>query len=82
MATPMLIASICTIDSRLLPLLADSPVMSLSVTEFMAENCIELMAPNTSNCSHDQPYRLRGADQPQARIITPSNTEFTCSTRL
>ena len=49
-ATPMLMlmASICTIDNKLLPLLAMWLSRSRRVTVFMAVNCIELTAPKAA----------------------------------
>ncbi len=44
-------ASICTIDSRLLPLLASAPPRSFRVTVFMAVNCIELKSPKKASCA-------------------------------
>jgi hypothetical protein len=49
-ATPMLMASICTMDSRLLPLLAMLPSRSRRVTVFIAVNCSELTAPKQASC--------------------------------
>lgn len=46
--TPSPIASICTIEKRLLPLPASSCERPLSVTLFIAANCMELAAPNTA----------------------------------
>ena len=44
---PKLMESCITTDSRPLPLLANSGLRSCRVRVFMAENCSELMAPNT-----------------------------------
>ena len=64
-------ATICTIDSRLLPLLAMSCPRSFRVTVFMAVNCSEFTAPNTASCTNMYPQRLRGRRQPETGGWSP-----------
>ena len=78
----MLMASICTMDSRLLPLLADSPSISLSVTEFMAENCMELKPPKMNSCTSSSQTGVPGTTSPNEASMRASITELTCNTRL
>ena len=78
----MLMASICTMDKRLLPLLANSPSISLSVTEFMAENCMELKPPKINSCTSSSQVGVPSATRPNEASIKASMTELICSTRL
>ena len=77
----MPMASICTIDKRLLPLLANSPSRSFKVTEFIAENCIELKPPNTKSCSSSNQGGWLALVNAKLASMMATITELTCSTR-
>ncbi|MNE69976.1 hypothetical protein D3C80_1657360 [compost metagenome] len=51
-ATPRLSDSCATTDSRLLPLLALASSRSMSVTVFIAVNCMEFTAPRRPSCTN------------------------------
>ncbi len=71
-ATPRLMASICTIDSRPLPLLALAPSRSLRVMVFIAENCRELTAPKAASCSTCHASGQPGSRSAKLAISIPS----------
>src|SRR6516225_12416372 len=75
--TPSAIASICTIENRLLPLPASACDRPLSVTLFIAANCIEFAAPNTASST----ISSSGSDcfdtSANATIVEPTITVLT-----
>ena len=79
--TPRLMPSICTIDIRLLPLDAWPGPKSLSVTVFIAVNCIELTAPNAANCRMRSQSGCEGVISAKLAIIRPSASVLNTSTR-
>ncbi len=76
-----LIASICTIDSRLLPLLAMPSSRSRKVTVFIAVNCSELTAPKASSCRTCIANGCDGAARPKLAIVSPTSAVLTTRTR-
>ena len=76
----MPMATICTIDSRLLPLLAMSCPRSLRVTVFMAVNCSEFTAPNTASCTTCTHSGCEGAASPKLAMVTPTSSVLPTST--
>ena len=80
-ATPRLIDSIITIDSRLLPLLASSPSRSRSVSVFIAVNCSELTAPKAANCTACTHTGRPGRTSAKLAIAVPTSSVLPTSTR-
>ena len=76
----MPMASICTMDSRLLPLLANSPSKSFRVTEFIAENCMELKPPKINSCTSSNHVGWPGEVRPNVASMMATMMELTCST--
>ena len=74
-------ASICTIDRRLLPALAMLPSRSFSVIVFMAVNCSELTAPKTSSWTMCSATGWEGVVKPKLAIVSPTRAVLTTSTR-
>eukprot|EP01022_Parablepharisma_sp_SALTPOND_P019257 TRINITY_DN325_c0_g4_i2.p1 TRINITY_DN325_c0_g4~~TRINITY_DN325_c0_g4_i2.p1 ORF type:complete len:1147 (-),score=388.80 TRINITY_DN325_c0_g4_i2:349-3789(-) len=81
MVTPRPMASICTIEKRLLPLPASSLCKPLSVTLFMAANCIELQAPNTDSCTIASTSGHCGVIRANEMMAPPTSTVLTCRKR-
>ena len=77
----MPMASICTMDSRLLPLLALPASRSLSVTVFMAVNCMELVAPKISSWTMTTHSGSAVETVPKLAIISDSTRVLPMSTR-
>ncbi len=80
-AAPKPVASIITIDSRLLPALAWSRSRSRSVTVFMTVNCNELTAPNSASCSNRQPSGWPVSNSTKLAMARPTSTVLIISTR-
>ena len=73
--------SICTMDSKLLPLLAAGPSMSLRVMVFMAVNCIEFTMPKQARCSSSVHTGWPGAMKAKLAMMLPSASVLATSTR-
>ena len=80
-ATPIPMASICTIESRLLPLLAMSGARSFRVTVFMAVNCSEFTAPNSASCTTRSTHGWSGDVSAKLAITTPTARVLPTNTR-
>ncbi|MNW12704.1 hypothetical protein D3C71_2104640 [compost metagenome] len=70
-------ASICTIENRLLPLPASSRESPFSVTLFIAANCIEFEAPKVASCRIDTASGQPGDIAANEAIEAPTISVFT-----
>ncbi len=79
--TPRLIASICTSENRLLPLLAPPVPRSFSVSVFIAVNCIEFTPPKSASCTSRSHSGWSAVVSPKLAIARPTSTVFVNNTR-
>ncbi len=80
--TPRPMASICTMEKRLLPLPASRGGRPLSVTPFMAANCMELLAPKRQSTAISSHRGVTGEKVAKAAMDAPTMTVFQIRKRV
>ncbi|CFB63103.1 hypothetical protein LMG16407_03178 [Pandoraea apista] len=82
MVTPSPSASICAIENKPFPALARRMPRSLSVTLFIAANCIEFAPPNTASCTNPSHIGQPGPKSAKLAIEPPTIAVLTIRKRV